>query len=585
LLRSRFFWKLYGAYAGLVLAAVAGVGYAVDRQLERSIISDVQVSLQEKCLLAEAYAGRFFTEQPPADLEAEIVRLGHAANLRITLIQPGGKVLADSDRDPGVMENHWSREEVQGALNGPFGVAERSSATVGHAMMYVARAVRHQAKVAGVVRVALPLRAVEAQILALRATITAGAGMGAILALAVGMVISSRVLQPVSEMTEVAEGMRSGRYDRRILHLPHDELGVLGDTLNRLGHKVSEQITTISQEQAQLRSMLAAMVEGVIAVDAEDRVMFCNPAACQMLGVKDGNCAHFRDLSGAAPELSDLPRQARASGGAVRQEIALERGGADLALDAHATLFEGHAGGVVVVLEDITNLKRLERVRRDFVANVSHEIKTPLTSIKGYVETLLTGALHDETNNVRFLRKIEDHVGRLSNIVQDLLSLAKIEAQEGSAPLRPVDWHPIMESVIRRQEPAILHRGLSCKMESERPGPVLGDEEAMTQVLENLLDNAVKYTPAPGSIHLRLFRDNGFVGVEVADTGYGIPERDLERIFERFYRVDKARSREMGGTGLGLSIVKHLVQTMHGEVSVESEVGKGSRFRVLLPSA
>jgi len=359
-------------------------------------------------------------------------------------------------------------------------------------------------------------------------------------------------------------------------------VGVFGALV--LGVVAGRRITApIYQEQAQLRSMVAGIPVGLVAVDGVDRVLFANNAACQMLGqdtllIIGEKLANL--VKGSA--LPDLARDARRDDASnMETEFSVR----EMVISAHAVRFEGGGpSSVVVVLEDVTSLKRLERIRRDFVANVSHEIKTPLTSIKGYVETLITGALHDEQNNMRFLRKIDDHVGRLTNLVQDLLSLARIEAQEGSLRLAETDWRPIVEGAVRRHEPELQSRGLTFAMELEPDCVVMGDSESMTQVLDNLLDNAIKYTPA-GGVRVRLFRAGSQVSLQVEDSGLGIPPEDRERIFERFYRVDKARSREMGGTGLGLSIVKHLAQAMHGEVRLVSEVGKGSQFTVTLPAA
>lgn len=350
------------------------------------------------------------------------------------------------------------------------------------------------------------------------------------------------------------------------------------------GRKITQPIY---QEQAQLRSMVAGIPVGLVAVDGVDRVLFANIAACEMLG-QDTFLIIGERLSNLikGSALPDLARSARRDDTSnTETEFSLPRIGGEIVISAHAARFEGGGpSSVVVVLEDVTSLKRLERIRRDFVANVSHEIKTPLTSIKGYVETLITGALYDEQNNMRFLRKIDDHVGRLTNLVQDLLSLARIEAQEGSLRLTETDWRPIVEGAVRRHEPELLGRGLTFGMELEPECVVMGESESMTQILDNLLDNAIKYTPN-GGVRVRLFRVGLQVSLQVEDSGLGIPVGDRERIFERFYRVDKARSREMGGTGLGLSIVKHLAQAMHGEVKLVSEVGKGSQFTVTLPAA
>jgi len=288
--------------------------------------------------------------------------------------------------------------------------------------------------------------------------------------------------------------------------------------------------------------------------------------------------------SARVPEIPELLAEARRSDAAAQRELSLLHAGRELVVRAQAHRFaDGERVGVVVVFHDISELRRLERIRRDFVSNVSHELKTPLTSIRGYVETLLDGALHDEQNNVRFLEKIEQNVQRLSHLVTDLLSLARIEAQEGSLPLERVDLHGLVEQALRRHEPNAVGRDQTLRLESCAGAlQVLGDREALTQVLDNLVDNALKYTPPEGHVTIRVKREVGHAVLEVQDDGIGIPKEDIERVFERFYRVDKARSRAVGGTGLGLSIVKHLVHAMKGEVEVESVVDEGSTFRVRL---
>ena len=249
---------------------------------------------------------------------------------------------------------------------------------------------------------------------------------------------------------------------------------------------------------------------------------------------------------------------------------------------AHRFL-DGDAMGVVVVLHDVSELRRLERVRRDFVANVSHELKTPLTSIRGYVETLLDGAIDDEANNVRFLEKIENNVLRLNHLVTDLLSLARIEAQASFLTRQPVDLHRLVGEAVRRREPTAEARAQRLLLDAcEGHLHVLADAEALTQIIDNLVDNALKYTPDGGEVLVRILREQEHAVFEVIDSGVGIPSEDQARIFERFYRVDKARSREVGGTGLGLSIVKHLVGALDGTIELQSSPGQGSTFRVRL---
>jgi len=372
-----------------------------------------------------------------------------------------------------------------------------------------------------------------------------------------------------------------------------DELGLLGETLNELGAEITTRIAELSREDAQLRAVLASMIEGVVAVDERDRIAFINQAARDLLEIDEAR-PEGRELWPLAPirELQELLQHARKSGARELSEIDLHRGDKERVFQAHASPIQGGEDGTgagrgfVLVLHDITELRRLERIRRDFVANVSHELKTPLTSIQGFVETLLSGAVHDQDNNVRFLQRIDANVKRLTNLVSDLLSLARIESGQLDVERAVVDWREVLDGVVRLREPAVAAKGLTLEVQGrERPLRVRGDREAMTQVLDNLVDNAIQYTGAPGRITVRLGSQDGRGVVAVQDTGIGIPAADLDRIFERFYRVDRARSRAAGGTGLGLSIVKNLVLRMEGEVRVQSVEGKGSTFLVELPLA
>jgi len=397
-------------------------------------------------------------------------------------------------------------------------------------------------------------------------------------------VVARRITSPVAEMTQVAEALRAGQYDQRVGPRGQGEFRLLGATIDRLADELTNRITTLDEQRAQLGAMVAGLQEGVFAVDDEDRLVFHNRAAQRLLGLSD-------DLDGsiwqaiAVPEIAELCRTTRASGKPAAQEIRLQRGDTTYVLDARATSFETHGQrGVVAVLHDVTNLRRLELMRTEFVANVSHELKTPLTSIRGYVETLLGGAIHDDANNLRFLGKIDQQVERLTAMVSDVLSLARIEATEGGRNGKINDWRQVIADVVEGYEEAGKLQRHTCKVETgDAPVRVRGDAESMTQVLDNLLDNAIKYTPGDGTITVRAYNRDGFAVLEVEDTGIGISAADRERIFERFFRADRARSRDTGGTGLGLAIVKHLTQGFGGEVRVDSELGRGTRFAVWSP--
>ena len=592
LLRSRFFLGLCASYAAVLLVTAVLVGVLVDRSLSRSLLDGLRSSLEAQSLILEPLAERAFRGEEP-EIQSLLVRLDRESGVRITLIRPDGSVLADSEADPAAMVDHASRPEVREARGGGFGVVRRMSTTIGIEMLYVAhelgaRDPAREGEVLGTIRVALPTETIDARLAEARRSVLLGTAGSFALALVLGVLLARRFVRPMRDITAVAEDLRAGRFEARVALDRGGEIGLLAQTLNGLAQELTTRIASLSQEDAKLRAMLAGMVEGVVAVDARDRILFANAAARGMLELPpDG--LEGRSLWEVARigELEALLRRVRSSTASERREIELFRGEREQVIGVHASVFLGGGReGLVVVLHDLTELRRLERIRRDFVANVSHELKTPLTSIKGFVETLLSGALHDEANNERFLRRIDANVERLNHLVSDLLSLARIESQGEGMQRAEVDWRSVLAEVVKRHEEACARKGLVLELSgTERECPVLGDREAMVQILDNLLDNAVKYTPGPGRVRVVLSTAPGRGVLRVEDTGIGIPREHLERVFERFYRVDKARSREVGGTGLGLSIVKNLVKNLAGDVRVESEVGKGTAFTVELPLA
>ena len=418
------------------------------------------------------------------------------------------------------------------------------------------------------------------------------AGLG--LALVLGFILAKRLAQPLADLIRVATAMRRGRYEERVAPIDVVELSSIGEALNVLGEEVSSRIALMSRDRAQLRSILSAMVEGIIAIDNAGRILFSNQAASRLLH-SDMRLSRGEDFKNvpAVNLLADLINDARQTSGLVTREVRMGPRENQIFIATKALPFansesggQSAADGVVIVLHDITNVRRLERVRRDFVANVSHELKTPLTAIKGYVEALLGGAMEDPVTNVRFLEKIDRNVGRLSNLVQDILSLARIESHEdvdlGDAASVRIDWRSIVQAVASAHEDEAAAKGITVSVKlSDEPLVVAGEREAMRQILDNLVSNAIKYTPKSGQVWIDGHKSAGSeCEIVVRDSGIGIPEKHLDRIFERFYRVDVARSREMGGTGLGLSIVKHLVAGLGGQVTVESKVGAGSAFTV-----
>ena len=390
------------------------------------------------------------------------------------------------------------------------------------------------------------------------------------------------------EISDAARRLASGDYNARVHGLDGGALDPLGASLNGFAERVQETIAGLSRDKAQLTAVLDQMEEAVVAVDAAGLVLVVNPALSRLLGVDAASARGRRYLetvrhNGISQLLGSVLREGLPSALEIRIFAPEE-----LVFDAHAAPLtqDGHVGGALLVLHDITRLRRLEQMRRDFVANVSHELRTPLASIRGFAETLSAGAVDDKENRLDFLKTIEEHAGRLTKLVDDLLDLSAIESGHRAPRLAPTDLASALAEAARAFMPVAEERGVRLETPPTDALPrVLADPDQLRQILANLLDNAIKYTEPGGLVELSAERWKGGARVTVRDTGVGIPEADRPRVFERFYRVDKARAREAGGTGLGLSIVKHLVEAHGGEVSVESRQPGGTSFRFTLRAA
>ncbi len=411
------------------------------------------------------------------------------------------------------------------------------------------------------------------------------AGLTGSVGLLLAFWLARSITWPLQELKRGAEEIAGGGYGCKVYAEGGDELGQLSRTFNHMSERLAVQFAQLDQDRQQLRTVLSSMVEGVVAIDLEQRILFANERAGQLLGFHLPSAAgrHLWELVRHRP-LQDLVRAGLAN--AETQVDNLTWTGPNARrLAIHVTRLPGAPPrGAVLVLYDTTELQRLERVRQEFVANVSHELKTPLAVIKACAETLLDGAVDDLEHRGPFLQRIAEQAERLHRLILDLLMLARVESETEGFVCQEVPLAKVVHACLERQRP--LAEGQKQQLLAVPPAcPVAAwaDEEALGQILDNLVDNALKYTPASGTIHVRWGRDGEQAFLQVQDTGIGIPEKDLSRIFERFYRVDKARSRELGGTGLGLAIVKHLAQALHGSVSATSAVGQGSTFTVSLP--
>jgi two-component system phosphate regulon sensor histidine kinase PhoR len=397
--------------------------------------------------------------------------------------------------------------------------------------------------------------------------------------------LARRMTRPLQELTEGAQRIAAGDYGHKVYTGTPDEIGVLARSFNQMSDHLAAQFAQVEEDRRQLRAILSGMIEGVVALDADQRILFANERAAQLLEFQFQPAIGRRFYEVVRLRaLQDVVRRALNEPEAFREELSWNgRSAKNLML--HGTGLAGSpTPGAVLVVHDISDLRRLEGLRQEFVANVSHELKTPLSVIKACVETLLAGAVDDPAHRRPFIDQIGNQAERLHALILDLLSLARIEGETEIFSFEEVMVDEAVEACLARYR--ALAEGKQQRLESYPPAEktsVWVDEEALGQILDNLVDNAIKYTPPGGCVRVSWHTDNDRVCLQVRDTGIGIPEPDLQRIFERFYRVDKARSREMGGTGLGLAIVKHLTQAMRGSVRADSQVDQGTTFSVYLP--
>lgn len=587
MIRSRLFWRLYVGYVLLIVLCTLVVGWLVAAQIEEETIASTRRSLQAQAHLLREITVQTMADQPGGLLQQRVASLGAEVDARFTVIAADGVVLADTLGAPGAMANHGDRPEIVAARRTRFGTSTRLSATAGVQMLYVALPIGSGDPPRGYVRAALPLHVLYDQLARLRTTIAVVAGSAALVALGLGFLFVRRTAWRMAALQWHAQGIAHGEYDRRISVRGRDEVAQLAVALNEIADSARDRMATITRDRNQVLAILASIVEGVVAVDVEQRVLHMNRSAQRILEVRHNSVGQPLAAVTEVEEVSSVLSETLQSGQAHRREVRRDGRPRDQFLVMYASpLHDGHGtlAGAVVVLHDVSELRQLEAMRRDFVANVSHELKTPITAIRGMVETMLDAREMASEQRQHFLRRISDQSMRLSALVSDLLTLSRLESQEPVPHRQAVDLRGPVQAAAGALLPVAEGRGIRLQVRlPASPVDVLGDAEALRQMTSNLLDNAVKYTASGGRIDVELAVRDEHAVLEVRDTGIGIEAKHQDRIFQRFYRVDKARSREVGGTGLGLSIVKHVALSHGGSVSVDSAPGRGSTFRVELP--
>jgi two-component system phosphate regulon sensor histidine kinase PhoR len=580
---SPIFRKLLGSAFLLIALTLAVLDFYLTRYTSKHEVQEVEQRLTAvvRVLTVEP------SNLPPERMEEWAKAASARAQCRVTVVDPQGVVLADSDQDPQTMENHANRPEIRAAYMNRVGSAIRRSPTLGRDLCYLAVPLQYQGRSGYVLRVALPLENLDDAIAAVRWRILTASLLAASVALFIAYFFSRSFTRRIGRLRGFAEGLVKANFTESPLPDAEDELGALTRSLNLTASQLHGLVERLGVESARREAILTSMVEGVLAVDQDLRITFYNASFARAVGLR-GEIPERAPLVEVVrdPVLREILSRVITTGETLKQRLQLPAAEGRAFEVQAAPLRVAGGRGAIAILHDITDLERLERVRKDFVANVSHELRTPLTAIRGYTETLLEGALEDQENNRKFLEIIKTHAIRLNSIASDLLALSELESGKATAEPGHVSVRAAMEAALRTVEAEALSRRVKLIRGRVEDVAVLGERVHLEQALVNLLTNAVKFNRPDGEVRVEVTRtEDDEVSVTIADNGIGIPSADLPRLFERFYRVDKARSREVGGTGLGLSIVKHIVERMHGRVTVESQLGKGSVFTILFPCA
>ena len=584
--RAGFFWKVFGIMAAAIVVAALVVYLIALPSLDRHYVRETERNVARETQLARAATALAWSSETQRFDVAPLVEMTEGLpETRFTLIAADGEVLFDNREDPSSMDNHAGRAEVRS----PGRPVTRYSRTLEREMTYYALPVEVDGELRAYARVAVSVHDRDQRAAELRRALEGGAALAGLVALVLAFLFTARLTRPLREIAALVGEVGEGRPSHRLRVDSDDEVGRLAGAVNTMADQLQEKMERVERDGAEREAILSAMASGLLALDGEQRVLFVNAHARKLLALPPGPVKGTRlwELSRNV-ELADLLASCAEDGEPHQAETTLQTNGTARSVELSAVRLLGEGGeprGFVLVLHDITELRRLEAVRRDFVSNVSHELKTPLTAMAGYLEAVLENPEMPDEQRRSFLSKANQNTDRLTAIVTDLLSLARLESEEQSLELETLSLLDVAEEAVRDSGDLAHSREITVEVEQDEnePLPVEADAQILAVAISNLLSNAIKYSPEGETVTLRLFREGEEAVLEVVDRGPGIAPGEQDRIFERFYRVDKARSRKLGGTGLGLAIVRHVMAAHHGRVELESAPGKGSTFRLTLP--
>ncbi len=566
--------KIFLGYLLIIILLTALILYFSFETIRGHYLQSEYANLKEINILVASKSRHLVLEGRTAELDSVIKSVGDRISTRITIIDTDGIVLADSDKNPATMENHRTRPEVLEALRHDVGRSVRFSTTVKDRMLYLAMPLRYNGRTIAITRVSLYMSAVNRLISDLRYEIIKVAVIVVFISMIFVLLFSRTVSRPINLLSRASFKVASGDFDAKIYLRGHDEINELARNFNFMIDKLKELFEKVTAQKEEYNTLISSIQEGLVVLNSEGRIELSNLGFNEIAERENVRGMHFKDL---IPEkkLYKVFKKVHKKHNSITKEINIDK-----KIYLCSGTYIERKNEVVLLLHDITEIKRLEMIKRDFVVNVSHELRTPLTSIKGFVETIEEEADGDMKNYAVIIRRNTD---RLINIVQDLLILSELEDTNTPLEISEVDLGRLCANSMKIVEQKARAKNISLKCISEDDLPLIeADNYMLEQLFINLIDNAVKYTDI-GEVRVEINLRGDHIYIEFSDTGIGIPHKDIERIFERFYTVDKSRSRKAGGTGLGLSIVKHIVIMHHGEISVDSEKGEGTRFIVKLP--
>ncbi len=586
--KKRIIWHLYPTYLILTIITLVAVSWYGTSGLKELALEQTTADLKSRVALVEPELIKPIINGEAARVDSLCKSMGIASSTRITVILKDGKVIGDSENDPVRMENHKNRPEVLAVFSSQEGLNTRYSNTLHLNMVYLAMPVIAENEIMAVIRVSVPLMSLEKIVGPIRTKIILFGIVVMVLMAAASLYIARRIARPIEILQQGAERYARGELNHKLSISEDDELGELAAAMNKMASTLNERIETITRQRNEREAILASMVEGVIAVDDDERILSLNLAAARLAAVEPSLVAG-KTIQEAIriPSMQKFISKSLESSGPTEGEIVITSGGEKNIKMQGMPLMDsqGRCIGALIVLNDVTRIKKLENLRRDFVANVSHELKTPITSIKGFMETLLDGALKSPEDTEKFLKIIQRQVDRLNNIIQDILTLSYIdkETEEERIPLEISPINEVLKNSIDSINSKASLRNIKINLDCDEHLAGNINPALLEQAVVNLIDNAVNYSEAGTVIEITAAAEDGRVKISVRDHGSGIEREHLPRIFERFYRVDKARSRAVGGTGLGLAIVKHIILAHGGTINVESTPGAGSIFTIILP--